>query len=232
MLLRIFDKNLTRQTFIQYVKKGNVVFDIGANKGDATIVFSTLSGKKGKVYAFEPVLSTYQFLKEHINKEQIFDNVQFENLALGNTEKKSIIYIPGEDYGQASLKIQDAGSWNQEKKIREVEINVITLDQFVEKSGINKLDFIKCDVEGFEKFVIEGGRNTIKRFNPTLYVEVFYGWTKNFGYTPYDLYNLISSLGYSEIYLVKDKVIKISDPQKDLSPENFNISADFLCIGK
>ena len=71
-----------------------------------------------------------------------------------------------------------------------------TLDEFVFESGINKLDFIKCDVEGSELFVFQGGMHSINQYKPIIYTEMLRKWSAPFGYHPNDIIKLFGDLGY------------------------------------
>ncbi|MGL5804752.1 MAG: FkbM family methyltransferase [Xenococcaceae cyanobacterium] len=68
-------------TFIKLVENGDVVLDIGANKGQYTVLFSHLVGPEGKVHAFEPIEPTYQRLSYNVRTKKRFNNVDL-NLIL------------------------------------------------------------------------------------------------------------------------------------------------------
>jgi hypothetical protein len=73
--------------------------------------------------------------------------------------------------------------------------NEISLDSYVEGKGIEKLDFIKLDTDGFEYQIIKGGFNTLKKFKPIMVVEFNKKSLENGGLEL--MANLMRSLGYS-----------------------------------
>jgi hypothetical protein len=58
------------------------------------------------------------------------------------------------------------------------------------------VDFIKCDVEGAELLVFQGGQQTIARDLPIVFSEILRKWSAKFGYHPNDIFQLFHSLGY------------------------------------
>ena len=61
---------------------------------------------------------------------------------------------------------------SHEPKTKSIKVKTITLDQFASEQSINRLDFVKIDVEGKEVQVLEGGQETFSRFTPALVLEV------------------------------------------------------------
>jgi SAM-dependent methyltransferase len=72
------------------IKEGDIVFDIGANRGQYTIFLSKLVGQKGKVYAFEPDPRNFLILKHRTRK---LKNVIIERKAVGNKNSKVKFYL-------------------------------------------------------------------------------------------------------------------------------------------
>jgi len=204
--------------YLNLIKKGETILDIGANRGLYTLLFSHLVGKFGQVYAFEPVPSTFKSTSLFLKKYQDYDNVTFQNLGMSETPGKSTIYLPNEDDGQASMKKHDSGSWTQPETVKEIEIELTTLDQVVRIQGIQKIDFIKMDIEGAELLALKGGRKTLTTLQPLVFMEVNQKWTKDFEYHPSELILEFQSLGYDTFYSAEDKIEKI----EDLSPDSLN----------
>lgn len=151
-----------------------VVFDIGANIGTySSWVAKWAEQVNGTVYSFEPQRTVFQMFCGNMSINNIF-NVHAINYALGKEEK--FIDIEEVDYNQlgsfGSFSLNGA-SKNKYKNIsnKTQRIRMSTLDKFVEEQDIQKVDFIKIDVEGLDIDVIEGGINTIMSFKPDLYVE-------------------------------------------------------------
>jgi FkbM family methyltransferase len=183
----------------------SIVLDIGANMGQYACRFNNLVKKgSGHVYSFEPVQANYTSLKSMKNKLNL-SHVTINQLGVSNTKSETTIHIPLFNNGlvvgtRASLLEMDNIKHKTEK------IRVTTIDSFVAENKIGKVDFIKCDTEGNENNVLEGGRETIKRFLPVLSFEMSYKdestkWLKSLGYQMYY---------YNE---KADKLSKVTDHQ-------------------
>lgn len=142
---------LLSQVLKYHLKPGSVFLDIGANNGFFSLLASPLVGTNGIVYAFEPSVQTFERMKNNINLNN-FKNIKSFNLALGNQSGIGTFYDFGRRDGSNSLVKMRSG---QPKKV-----NMNTLDNVLDEYRV-KPDFVKIDVEGFEKEVLDGGRESI-----------------------------------------------------------------------
>lgn len=143
---------------------GDTVFDIGAYKGDTAIFFADCVGKKGRVYSFEPVKANYNGLVKNIKQNRLDDVVVAINK--GCSAKPGLLKAVSATSGAPwAFLANNEGTENTE---------VTTIDEFVKSNRINKVDFIKMDVEGFEEDVLLGAIKTIKRFRPKLAVPLYH----------------------------------------------------------
>jgi len=179
------------------IKKGDVVFDIGANIGQSACRYSKLVGSTGSVYSFEPVKKNFHLFKM-MGKVLKFKNVYAFNSAVGDKSGTTRIKIPiikntNIEVGtRASLKY----SKNEFKNatIRYENVAVKTIDELMEELHLNKIDLIKSDTEGNELNVLRGGYNTINKHKPNLILEINYNnkgleiWYR-LGYKPYYVEN-------------------------------------------
>lgn len=138
----------------EFIKNGDVVLDIGAFIGDHTIYYSKLVGDNGSVIAFEPNRDSF-FCLEHNLKA--YKNVELINSAIG----KEYGFVRTVDVlgniGMNFLIPDNLGG-----------IVIYSLNQM----EIDRIDFIKIDVEGFELDVLIGGKETINKFKPTMLIEI------------------------------------------------------------
>ena len=137
------------------VKNDAVVFDIGAFKGDTAYFFSKKCSNKARIYAFEPDENNYKVLLK-IKEKYKLNNVITKNILLLNSEKE-IDFIS---------MIENTPT---------IKKNAITIDKFVEENNIEKIDYIKMDVEGAERNILEGSIKTIKKFKPFLAIAIYHG---------------------------------------------------------
>ena len=166
-------------------KSDIVVADIGANIGNHCLDFATYASR---VYAFEPIDITFELLKENLVNNG-FDNVTAVNQALSNVNEEAEIYLVKANMGASSLENRDESS---EKRV----VTKIIGDEFFESSNIERLDFIKIDVEGHEAHAIQGLEKTIAKFKPSIMME----WIDEEGI------NKFNSSGLMEQLLINYKV--------------------------
>lgn len=137
------------------LRPNDVVIDAGAWIGDFSAYASVC---EARAYAFEPVSETFEILKEtaRLNK-----NISPVNMGLGAKKEELVISVKG---SSSSFNIAArAGS-----RRKTVKIQVTTLDDFVEENKLERVDFIKADIEGHERFMLKGAQNVLKRFGPRL----------------------------------------------------------------
>jgi len=212
--------SLEKKIFLSLIRDGDVVFDIGANRGQFTRLFSDLAGKKGAVHAFEPVPATFAMLFATMNNWGGFKNFTLNNFALGDMEGTIEMHLPANDDGQASMRMHDSGSWRDPATIQSHQCPVSTLDTHA--AGFSRLDFIKCDVEGAELLVANGGPETLRRLSSLLFMEANPEWTKAFDYTPGDLVLKLREYGYDTFFLAGEKLVPLEGGE-------FTEAANLLC---
>jgi FkbM family methyltransferase len=150
-------------------KTNPVIFDIGANIGSLTSWFCQIF-PNGKIYCFEPQRQVFQMLCGNIAINN-WENCYTYNMALGN--KNAVIkvnepdYFTYEDFGTFSLNVNKIRNCSQQ--VNNVEI--MMLDDFVDKFSITNIDLIKIDAEDMTQDVIFGAQKTLKKFQPGLFVE-------------------------------------------------------------
>jgi len=147
--------------FEEYVHPGDVVLDIGANIGTHTLWFSERVGDNGFVLAFEPQRLVFQTLCANmaINSRQ---NVDCKHMGVG--DKQEIVKVPPLN---PDVENNFGGLWIDGHKEGE-DVAICKIDDM----GLNRLDFIKIDVEGMEPSVLLGGLQTINKLKPAIYMEV------------------------------------------------------------
>ena len=137
------------------VKEDATIFDIGAWKGDTAYFFSKKCSNKARIYAFEPDENNYKVLLKIKDKYKL-NNVIASNILFSNSEAE--INFLSMDLNRQAVKMKST-----------------TIDKFVEENNIEKIDYIKMDVEGAEKNILEGSIKTIKKFKPSLAIAIYHG---------------------------------------------------------
>lgn len=151
---------------MRYVKPepGDIVLDIGAYKGDTAVFFADCVGRTGKVYSFEPVAANYSDLLKTIDLNGLGNIVVPVNR--GCSDKSGSMQATSSSAGAAwSFLSQNCGA---------EKVELISVDEFASSAGLERVDFIKMDVEGMEEEVIAGMEDTIRRFHPKLAIPLYH----------------------------------------------------------
>lgn len=191
----------------------STIFDIGANIGWYSLNFNFLPKVK-KIYAFEPISYTYDYLKKHLQINNTHKVFPF-NFGFSDTAGEKTFYWTKDETGSSSMI-----NIRERHKISKVKCKIITIDKFM-KNRQGGVDLIKCDAEGAELFIFKGGLQTLKRYKPIIFTEMLRKWSEKFGYHPDDIINLLSGLGYSCFGYVNNKIKKINHVDSKLKTTNF-----------
>lgn len=160
--------------------------DIGANKGVYTWL---LRHRSREVHAFEPNPKMYRFLERLAG-----DNVHVSRIALSNKNGEAILRVPG----NKQFGFSNQGASLSKVKVSD-EYESITIDaRRLDDLGITDVGFIKIDVEGFEKEVLDGARETIARDRPSLLIEMEEAHT---GEPIEQAIERVESMGYRGMFL-------------------------------
>lgn len=198
------------RTLLSILPKDPVVIDVGANFGIYAVLCAQLSDN-AKVHAFEPVSKTVKILYDNVIRNAVQKKITINEVGVG--EKAGITKITSDRYaGNHFLKNDDYDG--------EVEqINVVSLDDYVQNKKLNRIDLIKCDVEGGELFVMKGAVNIIKKFKPMVMLEINEKWTRRLNYSSSELINFMIQLDY--------KYISMSALSEKLENTNTNTNTKF-----
>jgi FkbM family methyltransferase len=155
-----------RKLLKKLVKSGMVAFDVGANIGDYSIILSRLVGATGSVHTFEPASSTFAKLKERL-KQSKCHNVQAHQKATYSDNIPIVFNEFPEDFsvwnsiGRPEM-LNPNGSGEYVPIVNSEIVEGITLDSFCKDHGIEKIGYLKIDVEGAESDTLEGMTDLLK----------------------------------------------------------------------
>lgn len=160
-----FEPNL--QTLCRRVlSDGAVAMDVGANIGATALIMSAFVGK-GRVIAVEPGPKAFAALCENVRANGA-GAVECHNVALSSDGGRTV-FLEDSSFGHLDL---DASPGLDDPRA----VAVRTLDDLVESLGLQRLDFLKIDTEGFEPQVLAGAQAALARFAPIIYLELN-AWT-------------------------------------------------------
>ncbi|MFN4082629.1 MAG: FkbM family methyltransferase [Bacteroidia bacterium] len=184
----------------QIIKPGFVCVDIGANVGYYSVMLSKLTGKNGQVIAIEPVPL---FAKIFLKNAQKFalQNITLHQVALGNQDKQVMLVTPVINgvfrHGLTHISDSDSSKNNSNS----YSAKMVVADNLF--GSIPKIDFLKCDVEGYETILFPQMLKTLQRTKPLIQIEI--NSTKNIE----TLYNLLEPIGYEWHILSNNKLKKL-----------------------
>jgi FkbM family methyltransferase len=203
-ILRLWGRsNSMKVLLVGLVRRGDVVFDVGANRGIFTAQMSNLVGSSGRVHAFEPSPETCRLLHTTLADRASYPaNVVVNVSAVGMEDGVATLYTPQQDHGQASLKTHDAGSWSAHAPVRTAEVRVTALDTYSAGRAISRIDVVKMDVEGAELPALRGFAAELRSVHPIIVCELCGAWTRAFDYEPSAVIEELRSAGYDAFFLV------------------------------
>jgi len=167
LILSIFIKDQYTLKDLLINKQKPIILDCGANMGFVSL-FARKIVENCEIYAFEPLLKNYEIMKTILEENKVKNIFPF-NLALGD-ENKNVTLLSSKRGVNDSAKIKNEKEESDYQKypIKEL-IKMITIDNFVFNiKKLPKVDFIKMDTEGYERQIIKGATQTIKKFKPII----------------------------------------------------------------
>ncbi len=175
------------------VKSGGTVLDVGANIGYYTVLLSRLAGRDGRILAFEPTANFRKILSMNIAVNNL-NNVEVIPAGLSDKSQKLDIYLTVDT---ATLHPSDSKKETDRKNDsnREV-IELITLDDYIRRNPLERIDFIKIDVDGHEPSILRGAWETLEKYHPVVLLEVNHVSYHRAGYAAWDLYREIKGKGW------------------------------------
>ena len=181
----------------RFLKNEMTALDVGANLGEYTL-FMAKRLTSGRVLSFEPMAEVRSQLSENV-KLNHFRNVDIFEFGLSNKKQKLTLHEV--DDGNEGLGTLYLG---EKKSKRSVEVTLEALDEKWASFHLDRLDFMKVDVEGSELFVLQGGREIIAQFRPLILLEVSNENFKAAGYSASGIAAFFTTLNYSACQLNKD----------------------------
>ena len=185
------------------IDKGDVIIDIGANLGYYSILFARWTGDSGKVFSVEPIAVYNEIFNEKAKK---YRNITLYPYALG-MEEKPVELVSSPQTGFLNTGLPHVYNPQNDGKI---ENQKFRFEAQMKKpstlfGNLDRIDYIKCDIEGFEYIVLSDMKEIIRRCKPKVQVEVWHDNEKK-------LLEMFDELGYSPYKLQNYQLI----PQKEL----------------
>ena len=188
-------ENAMTRTFLERLGPGMTFVDIGANLGYYTVL---ACGTVGRIVAFEPSVDNVAILRKNVDANGA-TNVTVVPSGIGDTVETRRLSLDADNKGKHSL-VEGAG--------RSEEISVTTLDRARAERGIERVDLIKMDIEGWEAHAFAGMRETLRRDRPTIFFEYAPARIKIAGGDPFAMIRSLGRLGY-DLFAIDERTSKL-----------------------
>lgn len=215
--LNFFDYEKDESAMMErLISDGDTFFDIGANIGWYAINIG-VARRSSKIFCFEPIPKTFGYLKKNLALNPTH-NIEAHNFGFSNKTGEFTFYYYPEGSGNAS-----SANVTGRTDVETVQCEVRTLDDYTAAHGINgtHVDFIKCDVEGAELMVFQGGLQTIKRDLPIVFSEILRKWSAKFNYDPNDIFDFFRVLGYKSFTVSRSRLKEFNVMKDQTIETNF-----------
>lgn len=157
---------------VKHTRRGDCVFDVGANQGVYIEPMLRAVGPHGRVYAFEPNLLLFQELKEKFRNR----NVVVENCAISNkTGTRTFYIVTRSSSGSVASSLEILHDLHKQGQVKEIQVSCLPLDAYCGRNAVAPR-LIKIDTEGHEPAVIQGARETINGCRPFVIFEFWETW--------------------------------------------------------
>jgi FkbM family methyltransferase len=177
------------------VGDGDVCLDIGANVGALTIAIARRVGPTGHVYAFEPGTVTYPRLVRNLEMNPSIGR-RVVPLRLGVSDQPGTLYWNEEAHNRGNATLYESSG---------TPVPVVTIDGHFAGQPLQRLDFVKIDVEGMEYEVLSGARRTLLAHRPVIYLETLPHFASIRGFPVRErIEELLRELGYA-LYGVREQ---------------------------
>lgn len=179
----------------EYISGASIVLDIGANIGLHSIYFSGLA-KDGCILSFEPSLTTFSILVSNVAD---ISNIVPINLAVCDEGKIADFYHTSDN---AYSSLMDT---KRKEVVSVIKVPCMSVDDVVSGLHLNRVDFVKIDVEGLEHEVLNGMSEVISKYQPVIFCEIYKG--KNSNQQPDETVQLLIERGYRAFVMCQGKLV-------------------------
>jgi len=162
------------------IEKGDIIVNLGAHQGTATLFFASKVGETGKVISIEPMNNNYRVLLEAVLKSG-YNNVVLFNVAIGEETKMDKLYIGTNSVNYSTTRNHGLGAQ---------PIRVVTWDDLIEWANLKNVSLAKVDVEGAELQWIKGMTQVLPK-------HIIMEEHTRFGYDLKTLTDMLKEKGYT-----------------------------------
>ena len=206
------------------------ILDIGANIGYTACLFAKVASPSARIYAFEPDQESYNTLIEEIRRRHLSQIIEPLPVAVGSTVGSVEFWHNKEhsaDHRVVTAKFKESGVPSENVEC----VAATTVDEFVRVRGLQRIAFVKIDVQGYELAVCEGMRQTLEQF-PKAPVSIEYSpdSLRELGQEPSELLHFFRSRKYRVYVLTRSSLELASDDQMIERLSKSSGYIDLVCV--
>ncbi len=187
-----------------------LIIDVGGHKGE-TIDFFLKNFNVNKIISFEPSPINFSYLKKNFLKlEKKFKKteIMIENFGIGQKKEKLKLKQHSESSSSTINDFNLESKYFKKKNkllnlnenfFKEIEISIITLDQFIQNKNLKEIDLLKIDTEGFEYEVLTGAKDKLNLINFVMFEHHYDDMLKK-NYTFHDIHSLLKMNNFKKIF--------------------------------
>jgi FkbM family methyltransferase len=150
------------------IEPGSVVYDVGANIGYVSLLISRQVGAEGKIVAIEALPTNVERLKRNVALNPFASNVQVSQAAVVDKQRKVKFLV----HASTSMGKADGSAGRNELYKDELEVNGISLDNFIFEQKNPRPAAVKMDIEGGEVLAVRGMQRMLAEIKPLLLIEL------------------------------------------------------------
>ena len=210
---------------LRHLGPGQTAIDIGAHRAAFCYWMAKKVGPQGKILAFEPLPMLADYLRDAQTALPL-PQMEVIEAALSDQPGTAVLHVPVNSYlGTTTLLPKETGH-------HQIEVETLRLDDYCEENNVSSVDFIKCDVEGFEAEVFRGAERILRECRPTLLFECEND--RHIDGQHERVFPYLESLGYDGFFFRAGKVLPLShfDLRKHHQRSDRNWSNNWVSIDR
>jgi len=183
--------------------KGGTVVDVGANIGFYTLESAIAVGSRGRVISIEAAPRHLESLRQNLELNNM-KNVSVVGAAVGDAVGQATLTLPrGDNLGMFTLgEVEGEETYS---------VTINTIDDLLEKQGVQSVSLVKMDIEGSEFRALRGAAKTFQKFRPSLLIELNDLALRRCGSSSQAVRDLLKEMGYRGWRIGRDAVDVLAD---------------------
>lgn len=196
------------KVFMDNIKQGMTVLDIGANIGYYSLLAGKNVGFHGQLYSFEANPEVCELLHNNIEINGLLQNTTIVNKAVFSENGTITFNVFEKHQGSSSIFVDEKTASEFNDTLKKITVETITIDSLFKDK---KVDFIKIDAEGAEPYILKGAENTLRKNDS---IVLMMEWSPTLldkpDYKLKDFFDYITSLEFDFFIINHDSTLKLS----------------------